>query len=236
MLTKNKFFLISTVTFLVIVFFAFWKAYPPLIKQLTESQGLGAELDQKITEHQQYLNLVKKLTAEEEQVESLYATAKQALPVKPEVEVLLLQLDGLLASTKINASVTTPPIGSTATTKATTEDKEKSDTNVQAPKLVFTLSGEMDFTTLQGLLQQLRTLVRWNKITTIDLKQSGDKTAATISAEVFTKADAAKEFSGKDVKFLETAQALFTKYQSYATLPDVTKEGQFGRTDPLAPQ
>lgn len=236
MLSKNKFFWISTLIFLVFTTLALWKAFPPLVSQYQQNRTQARDLDLKITEHKQYLELVKKLNNEEETVNNLYATAQQALPIKPDIEVLLLQLDGLLSNAKINAAVTAP-IGSTTAPAAPKGGAEGDAAATKtAPKLTFTLSGEMDFPQLQALIGQLRTLVRWNKLTNIVISQSGEKSTATLSAEVFTKALGNKEFSGQDPKFLEKAEALFTQYQSYATLPDVTKEGQFGRTNPLAPE
>jgi len=249
MFIKSRFFWLSTALFLVLGLGIIWKIYPPLLSQARQNKTQNTDLTAQVNQAQQYLTLVKQLSSDTTTVDSLYSSAAVALPASADTENLLLQLDGLLASLKLsNVSITAPisqvvsttspaaPTSGTAvpqtqTGSSTTTPVVNSDAKSQS---TFTLSGEMSYGSALQLVQKLRTFARWNKITVIDITQTGGKTTATITAQVFSKAAPTSDFSGSDNQFITKAKNLFSQYQSYASVPDATKEGSYGRSDPFA--
>lgn len=250
MLVKNKFFWIITLLFLLVALALVWLIYPPLMRQLQDNRSQLAALDATLSQEKQYAELVKTLTSQNEQVLSLYQSAKVALPVTTSGEILLLQIDGLLHSINLSsASVTAPfaaavpaaapapadtsgvkPSSQSGTSPTTSTPIVKS--NDQAASMV-TITADTDFGTLKTLIEKLRHLARWNKITSISVTVS-TKMTVVITTQIFTKADAAKGFAGTDPQFLTKATQLFSSFTSYATTPDATKEGNYGRKDPFA--
>lgn len=251
MLIKNKVFWIITPLFLIASLAIIWLMYPPLIEQLRANRTDSAALDKTLLEQKQYVELVTSLTSEEQQVLSLYQSAQTALPVTTNSEMVLLQLDGLLNSIDLSSatitapfSVVVPVAAKTSTSSSDVKPSTQSGSNPTTTPVVksnnqtiatVTITAETNFTTLKSLLEKLRQLARWNKIVSIDVSVAADKMTVVVTTQIFTKPDATKEFAGTDPQFLTKATQLFSGFTSYATKPDATKEGNYGRKDPYAP-
>lgn len=251
MLVRNKIFWIMTLVFLGAALSVTWLTYPSLLRQLQANRAQGVTLNQTLDQQKQYAALVKSLSAEEKTVNELYQSAQYALPATTSGEILLLQLDGLLNSIKLgSATITAPfatavPAPAAASTDASgVKPSTQGGNNPTTTPVVksgaqgltnFTIVAETDFGTLKVLIEKLRHMARWNKITSVDVTVTGDKMTATIISQIFTKPDATKEFSSTDPQFLTKAKELFSSFVSYTTVPDASKEGNYGRSNPFSP-
>ncbi len=222
-LLSNKFFWISTVLTFLLLFFAILWLFPPLIAQMKERRESLTNLDSQIKSNEQFLNSVKGLEKNPSQLDQLYELSMLSLPKTPQPEILMLQLDGMLKSLGLNQATISVPLGTAQVS-----------TDPAAANTVFTVTGEMDYSKAKELIAKLRTLNRWNKASSIDIVRALDKSTATITSVAFSKPNSTKEFSG-DVNFLANAAKILSQFQNYATVPDITNEGVFGRVDPFAP-
>ncbi|HSX42246.1 MAG TPA: hypothetical protein VLE93_02750 [Candidatus Saccharimonadales bacterium] len=216
-LLKSQRFWIATGSFLVLAGALLYFTFPPLWRTFQSQRSRLSDLNAQISSQTQYIATIKSLTAQPDTVNSLYQKATELLPPALDSDLLALQLDGLLASLNLSNLTVTVPFAATGTV---------------APSV--TLTGAASFSQAQTLIAALKTFGRWNKITSIDLAQTGQNSTVTVSTSVFFRAAKAPEFSGSNTKLLTQAATLFKGYQTYATAPNVTQEGDFGRTDPFA--
>lgn len=248
-LIKNKYFWVSTALFLAIGLGFIWFMYPPLVQSMKDNSDRSATLDEQIIVATAHQAAVRSLNANETRVTSLYQTASLSLPAVIDAENLTLQLRGLLDSLKLNSAVITAPFQQTVSVAApaatsgsapspSTQTNTGPSANVATAatpaQSSFTIVGDMDFPTAQLLLSNLRTMTRWNKISSFDIIQANNKTTATITAQVFSKKAPASSFSSTDISFLDKAGSVFGSLKTYATLPDFTTEGAYGRINPFA--
>jgi hypothetical protein len=157
-----------------------------------------------------------------------------------------LQLDGLLGSLGLSNAKITVPFGSATTASAAASDTSDSKPgtvgNTTKPvvksdvanQTVVTIAGEMDYDHTKALLAALRSFSRWNKVTALDITQSGTVTNVTVSLQVFTAPDATADFTGADGDFLVRAKKIFGSLKQYATVPNYQTEGSYGRSNPFA--
>ncbi len=221
-LISNKLFWLSTGGTLVLLVVLLVFVYPPQIRQYQSHKDEIVSLDTQISDNEKYLATLKTLEKSPDDIKSLYDKASELLPVKPEPEILILQLSGLLNSLGLAAATTNVPFGSGAVNEAN---------NTTA----FTITGDMSFDAARNLVEHLKTFSRWNKIVSVEFSQKQDGGLAIIlNAETYSKPDPNKEFSGLS-KLLDQAKEAFNANQSYTTIPDVTTEGNYGRSNPFAP-
>jgi len=246
---RHIFFWISTVVFLVITLGIIWKVYPPLLGKVNDQRDSLEKVGQNITEEQRYLAVVKSLTDRQQVADQIYDKAVQALPLTLAPDLLLLQLDGLLASLQLgNATVTVPfgqaavPILAPATPSGETKPGSVGNSSATKPvvsgqsatQTTFTIAGEMDYPKVKALLVALRQFGRWNKVTSIEINKSSDKTTVTVVCQAFAAANTTADFGGSDPNFLNNAGKVFNALKQYTTAPNYQTEGQYGRIDPFA--
>ena len=250
-LFSSKYFLITTALFLVITVVVIWFFFPPLLGAFNENRAKNTELAQKLAASQADQTTMNELTAAKVSLADLSAKATLALPSSPSADLLLLQLDGLTKSLGLEATITVPfsqatPVSQVAAPVSEGEVKPGSGSTggtqpiVTSPsassKTDFSLSGNWDFPTVLNLLTKLKTFSRWNNITSVDLVKSADKSTATISGKVFwTPPETNLQFSGSVKELLSQGKTLFGDNQSYAEPPDITREGNFGKSNPFTP-
>lgn len=248
---KKPFFWIATGIFILVVFGATVYLFPPLFSKYgvlkEEKQSLKAELDKQ----RKYAQIIKELTKNKEAVSALYDAADQAMPASVNADFLLLQLEGLsnelgIASPTLVVpfSQATTPAASTAAPAASGEVKKGTTATSTQPvvkndaagtQVTFSIGGELDFAKTKTLIERLRSLSRWNKITSIDLTRAGDKSTTTIVAQIFTSTTKSATFTGSDSNFLTKANALFGATKAYTTEPNINTEGNYGRSNPFDP-
>ena len=205
-LLTSKYFLIISALFLVAAIAVIWFFFPPVIKSFNDNREQADTLAAQIETSQAEAATVNDLIAAKATIAELHEQASTALPGSPSADLLLLQLDGLTKSLGLEATITVP--FSQATLPAQVDSSA-------APK------NESD--------------IRWNAVTSIDLTRAADKSTATISGKVFWVPSTNLQFSGTAKDLLSQAKTLFDGYQTYAEAPDVTKEGNFGKSNPFAP-
>lgn len=252
-LISSKFFLVISGLFLLLAISIIWLFFPPAIKSFNENRAQGELLTDQIKISQAEAATVKDLVAAKSTIEDLYDKASLALPGSPSADLLLLQFDGLTKSLGLNATITVPfsegSLAAQVATPATPADENdikpgSGSTGGTQPIVTssgsgtgtdFSLSGEWDYPTVLSLLTKLKTFIRWNAVTSIDLTRTADKSTATISGKVFWTPTSNQQFTGSVKDLLSQAKVLFDAYVTYAEVPDVTKEGDFGKSNPFLP-
>lgn len=247
MMIRSWLFWVATALFAIISLGIIWKVYPPLLGRVSDQRTTLEHVNQNIAEEERYLAIVKGLKERQKDVDQLHAQASLALPVTSEPDLLLLQLDGLLGSLGLSNAKITVPFGSATTASAsaatdTGDSKPGTVGNTSKPvvksdvanQTVVTIAGEMDYDHTKALLTALRSFSRWNKVTALDITQSGTVTNVTVGLQVFTAPDATADFTGADGDFLARAKKLFGSLKQYATTPNYQTEGSFGRSNPFA--
>jgi len=234
MLLRSIYFWVSAMIFIMLVGLTVWKVIPPVLGQYRESTLTLKDLEVQITEKEKFVRALKTLEEERTDLEALHRQAQLALPTAVDSENLLLQLDGLIASLNLAEIKTTVPFSEEASRQAAAPEEKPAEPTESKPLAKFTISGPIDFEKLRDLVVQLKGFGRWNQLTSIDVIQSGGNITATITGEAFFKPAFSQEFSG-DSQIINKAKAIFAKYRSYTTAPDISKEGSFGRANPLAP-
>lgn len=222
LLFKNFTFWIATVCLLALIGGASLWFLPPLVKQFKENNAKIASLDTQVAENEQFLTTIQAIEKQSETLESLNEKAKLSLPTDPQPEILILQLDGLLKALQLNKTTIEVPLTPTVAKNA--------PAGLAVTK--FTLTGKMSFTQAKELITRLRTLSRWNKLTSLDISQADGVTNVTLSGESYSKPGAPKAFTGSKT-FLTNAVKLFDSLTPYTTVPDITTEGNFGKNDPF---
>lgn len=214
------FWLIAGVT-LVLVIVAATIFFPPVSSQVRANIAQIKQLEGQIAANEQFLVSIQSLEEQRATVEKLHQQAGLSLPETAQPEILLLQLDGLLKSLELANISINVPLASTADKK----DQAQAITT-------FTLTGAASFDQAKTLIAKLRTLSRWNKLIQASFTKSGDGTSLIISGQAFSKPLASKTYSG-NANLVAEATKFFDSFQAYTTVPDVTREGNFGKTDPF---
>ena len=238
---NNKIFWIATFAFAILLGALLWFGVMPQLATISSDKATLDDINSKIQTEQDYITLVNSINKEKDQLTAISDKAELALPESSKPEIIQLELEGLFKNLNLPLSFSVPY---TATAPVATGNVNASDvkpangatssasktTNV----ISFTISGTINYDQLKTLLNTLKTSTPWNKINELDISYKDNSLSITISANTFWK-KASTTFTGGDPKFLEKAKALFDNIQSYASTPDVTKEGNFGRGNPFEP-
>ena len=222
MLIKSIYFWVITVVLLAVVIISVLKIIPPVITAYQDNQQKLADAKVELAKQQKFLAAVNTVKSDPESLDELYNKAGLALPRTANSEILMLQLDGLLISLGLGAVSINVPFQPTAT--------DASELN----SIDLTISGNITYQQMTKLLPKLKTFSRWNRISSFDISKSADKYSSSITTKVFFQPGDTGEFSG-NTKVLDQAKELFSDFQSYATNPDITTEGIYGRPDPFNP-
>ena len=222
MLIKSIYFWVITVVLLAVVIISVLKIIPPVITAYQDNQQKLADAKVELAKQQKFLAAVNTVKSDPESLDELYNKASLALPRTANSEILMLQLDGLLISLGLGAVSINVPFQPTAT--------DASELN----SISLTISGNITYQQMTKLLPKLKTFSRWNRISSFDISKSADKYSSSITTKVFFQPGDTGEFSG-NTKVLDQAKELFSDFQSYATNPDITTEGIYGRPDPFNP-
>jgi hypothetical protein len=220
LLSRSLYFWVATILVLILVLIAAVYVFPPIVSEVRTNQQTASGLEQQINDHEQFLVTLASLEKEKEKLDELHEKATLSLPSEAQPEILQLQFDGLLQSIGLKDVAISVPLNS---------GEGEGEEFVQ-----FTLDGVMSFDKTKELIAQLRTLSRWNRITTISLTQGqgGVDTSVSLTGKAFFKGGKPKDFSGQS-SFLTQAQDLFDNLEAYTTIPDVTTEGTFGKQNPF---
>ncbi|MEK7170973.1 MAG: hypothetical protein AAB774_01545 [Patescibacteria group bacterium] len=250
-LLTSKYFLIITALFLILAAMIIWFFFPPVLKTSSENRTEFAALAEKIKVSQAEATTVKDLIAAKTTIADLYDRASLALPNSPSADLLLLQFDGLTKSLGLDATITVPFSEGSLASQVAAPTAPANDSDIKPgsgstggtqPIVTssgtgtgtdFSLSGDWDYPTVLNLLTRLKTFIRWNSVTSIDLARTADKSTATISGKVFWIPASNLQFTGSAQELLSQAKTLLDSYQTYATTPDITKEGNFGKSNPF---
>ena len=222
MLIKSIYFWVITVVLLAVVIISVLKIIPPVITAYQDNQQKLADAKVELAKQQKFLAAVNTVKSDPESLDELYNKAGLALPRTANSEILMLQLDGLLISLGLGAVSINVPFQPTTT--------DASELN----SISLTISGNITYQQMTKLLPKLKTFSRWNRISSFDISKSADKYNSSITTKVFFQPGDTGEFSG-NTKVLDQAKELFSDFQSYATNPDITTEGIYGRPDPFNP-
>ncbi len=214
---KTREFWISTGIFLIVSGAIAYFVLPPLFQTYQTQKRKMNDLNAEIAAQTQYIATIKSLNTHPETIDSLFVTANELLPTNLQSDLLALQLDGLLASLNMPGLNVTVPFATAGLTSPS-----------------VTLAGSASFTQAEQLIAGLKSFGRWNKITSIDIAQTSKETTITITTSVFSRTTKPPEFTGSNTKLLVQASQLFNSFKSYSTVPNVTQEGQYGRSDPFA--
>jgi hypothetical protein len=244
MLLKNKFFWFSTVIFLAVSLGAIWRLYPPILSQLRTNNEKSRQLDADLQAAESQIKNISTLTNKADQLNEAYLLAQRALPVNPEADLLLLELEGLLNDLGLtDVKITVPFQNTTPISAAPADDgaaRPGGAANTTKPivkssgaSTTFTLSGEISYPQLKTLLERLRTLSRWNKITSLEIAKVSDRYSTTITAEFFTRPAPTQETTLDSTKIFEQAKTVFGKLRVYTAKPDSSKEGSYGKENPF---
>lgn len=215
---RYLFFWVSAALLVIIIALSAWYFYIPYTKLILEQRQKAIILDGQIENNERFVAAVNSLKRQEKELDNLYQLSRLALPSKPDAEILRLQLIGLLRESGINAKTDVPFIPS--------DSKEGF--------LTAQITGSLSFAQTQELITRLRNLIRWNKISAIRIEVSDQGTRTTLDVEFFWEATGNLTFSGS-ANLIERVSRFFANYRSYATIPDIEREGSFGRDDPFDP-
>lgn len=220
-LFRNIYFWVAAGITLAVIIFAAVFIFPPLIGQVRSNHAKIKQLESEVAANEQFLSTIKSLEKQKTTLDTLHEKAILSLPTTPSPEILLLQLDGLLKSMNLTKMTIDVPLS------ATTDKKDAAKA-----KTVYSLTGPATFDQAKELIVKLRTLSRWNKLTQVSITKAGEEVKLIISGEAFSKPVDAKAFSGAP-NLLTDAAKFFEAFEAYTTVPDVTTEGSFGKTDPF---
>lgn len=211
-------FWVSALLLVIIVGLSAWFLYIPYTKLIIEQRAKVAELDKKIDDNERFVAAVSTLKRRETELNHFHQLSRLALPVKPDAEILRLQLSELFRQTSINARAEVPFVSNDSKTGS----------------LTVQITGNLSFTQAQNLITRLRELIRWNRINKITIEAGDQGTRTTIAVDFFWRPEESIAFSGS-ANLLENAAKLFANFKSYATIPDIEREGSFGRDNPFDP-
>lgn len=221
MLFKSVYFWAITGVLLIVVGISGLKIIPPIIANYQDNMQKITDANLELDKQKKFLAAVNTVKNDPETLEKLYNQALLALPKTANSEILMLQLDGLLASLGLGTATLNVPLQSTAT--------EETQSNIEV-----TISGEITYEQVLALLPKLKTFSRWNKVSSFDISKTIDKYTSTVIIKAFFQPGSTGEFSGNS-KILEQAETLFSDVKSYASDPDINTEGIYGRPNPFTP-
>lgn len=244
---SGKLFIVSTLSFILVVGVFIWFFYPPVLNVRQENVTKEKSLDAKIAEKTLLNQTIKKIESDSVELDRLYDLAEQALPDTEKSDLLLLQLDGLTKSVGITATITVPfTSGAAATTtppvaapedeseiKAGTSGASSAIPIVTGSDSSFSLSGDFSYAQTKTLLAKLRSFIRWNQLTALDLSVAGDKLTVTVAGKTFWSNNKPAELKTDGKTLIDSAKKLFDSYESYSTEPNIETEGVFGRANPF---
>lgn len=239
MLLKNKFFLVTTVIFLLAAVAAIWRIYPPVLSQFREYREKAVQLNEQLEEAESFNQGIIALRNETERLDQIHSLAERALPTTSQSEVLLLELEGLLLDSSLSGARITVPFESAA---ATGSDAVRPGSGGNAKPIVkgsaatntsFTLSGDISFEASRLLLDRLGSFSRWNKIKSIEITRNSDSYSTTIVADFFTKPAPSAASATAPSNLLTQATQVFQALSQYSTTPDATTEGSYGKPNPF---
>lgn len=241
MLLKNKFFLITTVIFLLAAVGAIWRIYPPVLSQFREHRIKTVELDAKLKEAESFNQGILALRNQADQLKTVYNLAERALPTSNQSEVLLLELEGLVKDSGLSGVRITVPFDGTAAGAPTDTEVVRPGTTSKKPVVkgsaqtttTFTLAGNISFAQSRALLDKLMNFSRWNKIKSIDISRAEENYSTTIIADFFTKAAPSAANSSVSANLLGQAAQVFQSLSQYSTTPDASTEGSYGKPNPF---
>lgn len=248
-LLKQKSFWIATALFMLISLAIIWLALPPALSAIQDTRSQLSQIDSQISVAQIRLDAGKTLKENSAQLQNLYNSAVLALPESSDTDQLMLQLEGLISDLKLDATLTLPLSSASATTASTpvitsndniqpggagSSGSSSAQSATPSGGASFTVNGKYGFSSTRELLSALKYFSRWNKISSVSLAVSGDSSTSTVTAQVFSSDTKPAEFSGTATDFIQQAQQVFSSLVSYATVPSVDTEGNFGRTDPFS--
>jgi len=243
-LLKDITFWVATILFVVVAGILSWKIIPPVIEQYQGNKAKVSALETELVQVEQYASTLEGLEKNQAELNSLHQTATLLLPTEPTPEYAMLQFDSLVESLGlVGVTVEVPLVSAPSANLDVQADQEavEGETNpspaapAAAPtEVTFTISGNMSFAKAREVLISLKSFGRWNKVTSVEMTNASDRTNVTIGGIVLYKAQARSDYSG-EANLLDRAKEIFSKYQQYATVPDVATEGNYGRADPLAP-
>lgn len=204
-----------------------WFGVPPILGNIRQQNDDIAQLQTQLQVEQKHQLVLDKLQQNSTLVDSLYTQANIALPINPDYDLLLLQLDGLMNDLKLTGLKITAPLGQGISGQNGAVIKSGNENTI-------TISGSMNYQNALTLFDRLKTFGRWNKIASIDLAMSGSNFNVTIISQVFNRSQSVKEFNGDNTNFLDQAKQTLSNLQAYSVAPAI-EQGQFGRSDPFAP-
>lgn len=248
-LLKNRVFLIASAVFVATMLLTVWFLFPPTLTDFNETRAALTKLEGDVRAAQGRADSYKDLQTNSLKLNEVHDLAASALPATPSPDLLLLQLDGLAKALGLDITITVPltdgalavQVGSPPPAGGEVKQGSGSAGGSSQPIVTssgsnteFNLSFKGNFATAQTLLAKLKTFIRWNTVTGVEISTSGSETNVTISGQVFWLPTPSTEFTLPANDLLERAAKLFNGYQSYTTTPDISIEGQFGRADPFA--
>jgi len=241
MLLKNKFFLATTVIFLLAAIVAIWRIYPPVLSQFKEHRVKTVELDAKLKEAESFNQGIIALRNNTNQLKTVYGLAERALPVTNQSEVLLLELEGLVKDSGLSGVRITVPFDNATATAASDTEVVRPGTTSKKPVVKgsaqtntsFTLAGNISFAQSRSLLDKLSNFSRWNRIKSIDISRAEESYSTTIIADFFTKAAPGVAGSSVSANLLTQASQVFQSLSQYSTTPDASTEGSYGKPNPF---
>jgi|GEM_PF-1349157 len=249
-LIKSKAFWVATAIFLLETLAIIWLALPPALSAIQNTRSQLSDIDSQIAAQQTRVDAGKALKQNSDEVETLFEKATLALPKTTDLDQLMLQLEGLLASLKLDATLSLPlqtsaSSSAAASTPIVTSEESSArpggvgTTTASTPtesneKTTFTITGKYGFADTRRLLVALKSFSRWNKITSVALSVNGDSSSSTVTAEVFYLAASPAEYFDTAAELIKQAKQSLASLVSYATTPSVETEGNFGRSDPFA--
>lgn len=252
MLVRSKGFWISTVAFLLVSSGLVWFVLLPMMTTYRATAEEIASTAQQLEGKKQFLATVLQLSNDQASLETTFVAATAALPITTDPENLLIQLYALTKSLGLNSTITVPfdktsTVGTPSTPPAASSDDVSpgpvgssqpvvvSEPSTNSKGAEFSITGELSFSQVNSLIRRLWSFSRWNKISSIDIAYSSEKMSVTVSSQVFSRpAVSESSFAGTDSELLVKARQLFGSLKQYSTVPDIEKEGNFGRTDPFA--
>ncbi|OGD61201.1 hypothetical protein A3A71_01225 [Candidatus Berkelbacteria bacterium RIFCSPLOWO2_01_FULL_50_28] len=252
MLARSKGFWISTVVFLLVSVGLIWFVLLPMMTSYRATTDEIASTTEQLESKKQFLATVQQLSNDQTSLETTFAAATAALPITTDPENLLIQLYALTKDLGLDATIIVPfdkssTVGTQSTPPATSgDDVSPGPVSSSQPIVVsepatgskgaeFSITGEISFSQVNSLIRRLWSFSRWNKISSIDIANASDKMSVTVSSQVFSRPGVTESsFAGTDSELLSKARQLFGSLKQYSTVPDIEKEGNFGRTNPFA--